>query len=193
MSFNARRVVFAWAWHISAPLRNTTAWSSQLSPEVPWHCQTNASANQAFKEPTHSLFSSCSQKAKKKQICFWWEPHPTSKPTWIKNKPVFNHWTSLHHSEFSSGRYQMVKKGWDETKTHSSKGAGVSLAPSMRLIPMTQTALLTLKILTKKKKLKNQAKMLLWTCCGSFSLIDQGLTCDSSFWILLSTHRVYEF
>lgn len=82
------------------------------------------------------------KRQKKKQICFWWEPHPTSNPTWIKNRPVFNDWISLHHSGFSSGRYQMVKKRRDETKTHSSKGAGASLAPSMRLIPVTQTALL---------------------------------------------------
>lgn len=46
---------------------------------------------------------------------------------------------------FPQGDTRWLKKGEMRRKTHSSKGAGVSLAPSMRLIPMTRTVLLTLK------------------------------------------------
>lgn len=73
---------------LRAPLWRSTAWSGQLSPKVPWHFQTNASANQAFSSLLiHSSAAALRLKKRSKYVSDGSPPpppHPSSNTTWIK-------------------------------------------------------------------------------------------------------------
>lgn len=115
---------------LRAPLWRSTAWSGQLSPKVPWHFQTNASANQAFSSLLIHSSAAALRSRKKEQICFWWQPSST--------QPLLKHHLNkknlslyrcliiaplLITDSFPQGDTTWLKRGETRKSLGSSKGA----------------------------------------------------------------------
>lgn len=157
---------FAWARRIRAPLWRSTAWFGQLSPEVPWHFQTNASANQAFSSPLIHSSAAALRQWKKGANMFLMTAPPHLQHH--KNNPLplsmFNYRTSPHHSVPPQGDTTLLKRSETRRGANEDSYTPVRLTQWCRINPVSEVNI-------------HWSACIIWPACETLSTCNVGVAC----------------